>query len=169
MKWKATGFCAGAVAALAVCVAIGAMAASAGTNGAAHGSANTLAGTWESTINPPAPQPPVQSLQVYNRDGGWGETSNQDPRTRSAMYGSWERVHDHLYAATGIHFLFNPETGAFTGKRKIDRTLELSNDGQTFLVVAKVTTFDTNGNVLGTFAVRGTGHRLQVERISERP
>jgi hypothetical protein len=168
MTRRTAGFCASAVAALAACV-IGGMTASAGTSAAWRSQANTLAGTWESTINLPAPAPPVQSLQVYNRNGGWVETSNQDPRSRSAMYGSWERIHERLYAATGVHFLFNPETGAYIGTRRINRTVELSDDGQTFKLVAKVTTFDTNGNVLGTFTVRGTGQRLQTERIPEQP
>jgi hypothetical protein len=106
---------------------------------------------------------------VYNGDGGWVETSNQDPRTRSAMYGSWERIQGRLYAASGVHYLFNPETGTNIGMRRINRTLELSQDGQTFLLVARVTTFDANGNGLGSFTVRGYGHRLQVERISEQP
>ena len=85
------------------------------------------------------------------------------------MYGSWERIDERLYAATGVHFLFNPETGAYVGTRRINRTVEVSHDGQTFKLVAKVTTFDTSGNVLGTFTVSGTGQRLQVERIPEQP
>ena len=168
MTRRTAGFFVSVVAALAACVIAG-MTASAGTSAAAHPQPNTLAGTWESTINLPAPAPPVQSLQVYNRNGSWVEVSNQDPRSRSAMYGSWERIHERLYAATGVHFLFNPETGAYIGTRRINRTVELSHDGQTFKLVAKVTTFDTNGNVLGTFTVRGTGQRLQVERIPEQP
>jgi len=72
-----------AVFALAITVAAGATGTS-----VADSSGNQLAGTWQATVIPPAPQPPVHSLQVYNADGGWVETSNQDPSTRSAMYGA---------------------------------------------------------------------------------
>ena len=85
------------------------------------------------------------------------------------MVGSWERIHGRLYASTGVHFLFDPQTGAYVGKRKINRTLEVAEDGQSFALVARVTTFDANGNVLGIFAVRGSGERLQVELIPDEP
>lgn len=152
------------VFALAIAVAAGVTGTS-----AADSSGNQLAGAWQATVIPPAPQPPVHSLQVYNGDGGWVETSNQDPATRSAMYGAWERIGRRLYAATGVHYLFNRQTGAYLGTRKINRTIELARDGQSFSIIARVTTLDPDGNVLGSFVATSSGERMQVERIPEQP
>jgi hypothetical protein len=85
------------------------------------------------------------------------------------MYGSWERVHGRVYASTGVHFLFDPQTGAYVGKRKIDSTREVSEDGQSYSAVSRVTTFDANGNVVGTFTARATSQRLPVDRIPDQP
>ena len=64
-----------------------------------------------------------------------------------------------------MHFLFNAQTGALIGSRKIDRTIELSEDGQSFTAVARVTTFDPNGAVLGVGTATSSGTRMRVERI----
>ena len=85
------------------------------------------------------------------------------------MYSSWKRIQGRLYAATGVHFLFDPQTGAFSGTRKVSRTIELSQDGQTFKAVARVTTFDPNGNVVVQGMALATAERMQVEPISDRP
>jgi hypothetical protein len=158
-----------AVAALATAAVIGAMSAVAGTASNARPQGNLLLGTWQSTVALPAPAPTVHSLQMYSPGGGWVETSDTDPRTRSPMFGSWERIHSQLYAVTGLHYIFDPQTGAYTGKRKIDRTLEVSADGQSYSNVARVTTFDTHGNVVSTFTVHGTGERVPVDRIPDQP
>jgi hypothetical protein len=156
------------VGALAAAVAIGGMSATAGTTTTkSHG--NALVGTWQATIVLPAPAPPVHSVQAYTPGGSWVETSNQDPRSRSAMIGSWERIHGHLYAATGVHYLFNSQSGALVGSNKIDRTLEVAEDGQSFSVVARVTTFDASGHAVGAFTVHGTAERLPVDRIPDQP
>ena len=169
MRRKTTVLVGLIVAALSAAVAIGGISAAAGTTTKTQPHGHGLLGTWQATIVPPAPQPTVHSLQVYTAGGGWVETADQDPRGRSPMVGSWERIHGRLYASTGVHFLFDPQTGAYVGKRKINRTLEVAEDGQSFALVARVTTFDANGNVLGIFAVRGSGERLQVERIPDQP
>ena len=155
------------VAALAAAIAVGGMSAAAGTTTQSH--RNTLVGTWQQTVALPAPAPPLHSMAVFAPGGGWVESSSEDPRSRSSNYGSWERVHGRLYATTAVHFLFNPQTGAFLGKRKIDSTREVSEDGQSYRAVSRVTTFDTNGNVLGTFTARANGERMHVDRIPDLP
>jgi hypothetical protein len=157
------------VAVLSAAVAISVMTAAAGTTRPTQLHWHGLLGAWQANVALPAPAPPVHSLQVYSAGGGFVETSDGDPRSRSVMYGSWERIHGRLYASTGVHFLFDPQTGAYAGKRKINRTLELASDGQSYSAVAKVTMFDANGNAVGTFTARGTGERLQVERIPDLP
>jgi hypothetical protein len=81
------------------------------------------------------------------------------------LYGSWERIKGRLYAATGIHFRFDPQTGAYLGTRKVDRTIELSQDGQSFSAIARATTYDANGNVLGVGTATSAGTRISIDRI----
>ena len=130
---------------------------------------NQLAGTWEVTVNRPAPLPPLRSLQVLTDDGGMVETSNEPPATRSEQYGTWERIQGRLYAVTGVHFRFNPQTGAYLGTNKINSTRRLSQDGQSFAAIARVTVFDPAGNVVGSFTAAASGRRMQVERIPDQP
>jgi hypothetical protein len=134
-----------------------------------HASANGLAGTWVQTVNRPAPLPPLRSMQVINRGGTALETSNEPPGTRSPMFSTWKHIGGRLYAATGVHFLFDPHTGEFQGTRKINRTIELARDGQSLKTVARVTTMDPLGNVVGTFIARASAERMQLEVIPDLP
>jgi hypothetical protein len=128
-------------------------------------SGNQLSGGWQATVNLPPPLGPLLSLQVFDEGGGFTESSNEPPATRSVLYGSWERIKGRLYAATGIHFRFDPATAAYLGTRKVDRTIELSQDGQSFSAVARATTYDANGNVLGVGTATSTGVRIPIDRI----
>jgi hypothetical protein len=148
------------VAAGAISVAANADAASAG---------NQLVGTWQVTVNRPAPLPPLHSLQVFTDGGSVIEMANEWPAERTASYGSWERVEGHRYASTMVFFRFVPLTGEYLGTRKINRTIVLADDGQSFAHVARVTTFDPNGNPLGSFIARATGVRMEIERIPDQP
>ena len=126
------------------------------------GNHNQLAGTWTVTVNRPAPLPPIASLQVYTRQGSMVE-SGSDSASRSPQYASWKRVGRREYAATGILFRFDPQTGAFIGKLKINRTIDLAHDGQSFMFQGRTTVYDANGNVVASSPVSGSGQRLQVE------
>ncbi len=154
-----------AMALIVVVVATGAIA-SAGASPTEAG--NQLAGTWNVTVNRPAPLPPLASLQVFTADGSWIETANESPAARTAQFGSWERIHGRLYAASGTIFRFDP-AGAHVATMKINRTMRLSHDGQTMTVAARATLYDLSGNVLTSFPVVATGERMQVERIPDEP
>ena len=159
-----------AVVAAVIVVAAGAASAPAGSASNRHASGNRLAGTWIGTVIRPTPLPPVTSLQVYTGDGSvieWGDDASG--AGRSAQFGTWERIGGRRYAASGTFFRFNPTTGAKVGSMKIDRTLRLSDDAQSFTAVAKVLTLDLSDNVVGSFVARSTGVRMQVERIAEQP
>jgi hypothetical protein len=150
------------IAALASGIAAVAVGAAIATAGTASKHVNRLAGTWSVTLNRPAPAPPLTSLQVYTGTGSMVESAN-DSASRSPQYGSWQRLAEREYAATAVFFRFDPQTGAFAGKQKINRTIELSNNGQSFTFHGHATLYDANGNVLATVPVSGSGQRLQVE------
>jgi hypothetical protein len=152
-------------AAIAVFAAIavgGGVFATAGAKSEREGKGKQLAGTWTVTVNRPAPLPPLASLQVYTDDGSMVESGN-DSASRSPQYASWERVGRREYAATGVFFRFDPQTGAFLGKQKINRTIDLSQDRQSFTFQGRATVYDANGNVVANVPVSGSGQRLQVE------
>jgi hypothetical protein len=153
----------GAVA-LAVLVA-GAATSATSANSTKSLAGNQLSGAWQATVNLPSPIPPLLSLQVFDDGGGFTESSHEPPATRSVLYGNWERIKGRLYAATGIHFRFDPQTGAFLGTRKVDRTIEVSQDGQSFSAIARATTYDANGDVLGVGTATSTGTRVPIDRI----
>ena len=133
------------------------------TAGATSESAgNQLAGTWTVTVNRPPPLPTVASLQVYTSEGSMVE-SGSDSASRSPQYASWKRVGGREYAATGVMFRFDPQTGAFAGKQKINRTIDLAKDGQSFTFQGRVTLYDANGNVVASVPASGSGQRMQVE------
>lgn len=164
-----------AVAGIVAVLATGALVAAAGSGSAGAAeepSGNQLIGTWQVTVNRPAPLPSLRSLQVFTDEGSVIETANEwlvGGALRTAAIGSWERITGRLYASTTVFFRFDPQTGAFLGTRKINRTHELAPDGQSFSHVAQVTTFDPNGNALGTFVARATAVRMPVERIPDQP
>jgi hypothetical protein len=156
-----------ALAVIVVAVAIVAGAMSSSASGQEAG--NQLAGTWNVTVNRPAPLPPLASLQVFTSDGSWIEMANESQATRTAQYGIWERVGGRLYAASGTIFRFHPVTGAHVGTMKVNRNMRLSQDGQTMTVAARATLYDLAGNVVTSFPVVATGERMQVERIPDEP
>jgi hypothetical protein len=156
--------------ALVILVAAGAAIAPAGTASNQQSSGNQLAGTWVATVNRPAPLPPITSLQVYNDDGSTVEWANDSSgAARTAQFGTCERISGRLYACSGTFFRFNPQTGAHVGSMKINRTLRLSEDGQSFTTVARVQTLDLSGNVVASFVALSSAVRMQVERIAEEP
>jgi hypothetical protein len=150
-------------------LAAGAAITPSGSASSGHASPKGLVGAWTQTVNRPAPLPPLRSMQVFNRGGTGVETSNEPPGTRTPMFSTWKRLGGRLYAATGEHFIFNEQTGEFLGTRKINRTMELARDGQSFEAVARATTFDPLGNVVGTIVARASAERIQLEPIPDRP
>ena len=145
----------------AAAIAVGA-ASTAGASGVDAG--NAITGAWTATIDRPAPQTDLESLQVFGPGGGFVEMANEPPASRSAQYGSWERVGGRTYAATGIVFRHDP-TGAHVATMTINRTIQLSEDGQSMTWNAHVTVRAPNGTVLQQFPVQASATRLPVERI----
>ena len=149
-------------------VAAAAMGAVRSAGASSESSGNQLAGTWRVVLNRPPPLSAITSLQVYTSDGSVIETAN-DIGSRSASYGSWERVEGRTYASSGRFFRFNPQTGLQVATHVIDRTIQLSDDGQTFTAMAHAVTYDMDGNVIADLRVPSTGERMPVVRIPDQP
>lgn len=149
-------------------VAAGAVSAATG-QAAAKSSGNQIVGSWKVAVNRPAPAPPLTSLQIFTGAGSVIENANEWSATRTDAFGTWERVAGRTYANTTVFFRFNPQTGAYLGMQKIDRTIQLSQDSQSFTIVARVSVLDPNGNTVATFPATGSGERMQVDRIPDQP
>ena len=152
-----------ALVALAALVTTGAIGAQAG----AAGPGNELAGTWRITVNRPAPLPPLTSLQVYTDDGSVVEMANEWQANRTPAFGGWERVYGHTYAATTYFFRFDPATGAHTVTQKINRTIELTDNGDAFTNTGQATIYNAAGQQIASFTVSGAGERVTVERLDD--
>jgi hypothetical protein len=123
-----------------------------------------LAGTWIVTVNRPPPLPPVTSMQVYTDGGSALEEAMGWPAARTTAYGSWKSVQgERLYKATTVFFRFNPQTGAFLGSEKINRTIQLEQEGDSFAVESKVIRYDQDGTFISEFTATGSGERMDVE------
>jgi hypothetical protein len=127
-----------------------------------------LAGTWIVTVNPPPPGQPFDSLQIYTHGGSVLEYPKGPPVPRTTAYGSWEHVKGRLYAATAVFYRVNQQ--GEPESEKINRSIRLAKDGQSFAVVSIVTRFDKDENIIGTpFKVPGLAKRMAVERIPDLP
>jgi len=154
-----------AVVVLAV-VGTGAAATAGGTS--SQTSANQLSGTWLATVVRPAPLPALQTIHVFTDSGATSVVDTDSPATHTTQYGAWKRIEGRLYASTGVFFRFNAQ-GQFVGSQKIDRTIELGPDGDTFKQVSRVTVLDAGGNVVTTFIARATAERMQIDEIPDLP
>jgi hypothetical protein len=135
---------------------------------------NTVEGSWIVTVtrvNPPANVPPTfDSLMTFDPGGGLTETSNTGTALRGPAHGVWERIDGRSYATTMLFFRFNPQTGAFLGTQKVNRTMRLSQDGQTFEAVSLASQYDPDGVLtVGGLRATETGERIDVERIADQP
>ena len=131
-------------------------------------SSNTLTGTWNVTVNRPAPLPPLKSVQVFTSSGALIEMANESQASRTAQYGAWERIDGRLYSATALLYRFDAK-GNFVGTTKINKTIELGNDGNTFQHIARVAVYDANDKLVQSVVGRASGVRMPIERISDMP
>jgi hypothetical protein len=162
------------IAILAVVAAVIGIAAGTATGSSSSSHANELAGTWIVTIPRPAPLRPITVYQAWSSDGTYlsysgNGTLGDSPAGRSNEFGTWERVEGRLYASSGSFLRFDTQTGAHIGSTRIDRTIRLSDDGESFAAVARVRFLDLDGNVISTVLARTSGERMQIERIPEEP
>ena len=162
------------VATLAVVAAVIGVAAGTATGSSSNSHANQLAGTWVVTIQR-APLPPIIVYQAWNSDGTYlsysgNGTLGDSPAGRSNEFGSWERIEGRLYASSGAWLRYDTQTGAHIGSTRFDRTIRLSDDGDSFAVVGRAQALDLDGNPIAPpVFVRTSGVRMQIERIPDEP
>ncbi len=164
---------AGALIAVTVAVAAGAMSASAAKQDLDFPfelPRAALVGTWDVTLTLPGPAGPTTAkvLATFDGHGGTVESAAAPGTLRGASHGVWERIGRRLFAVTRVFFRF--ENGVYVGTTKVNATVRVAPDGETFAAVSLSELRDQAGNVIRS-GLPGTaiGSRMHVERIPNQP
>ena len=148
-----------ALLALTALVFAGAISASSKDGGNEHGR-NQLVGSWELNVDR-SPLPPIKSMLTCTSDGTVVETGSL--ATRGPSHGAWEQLTKHQYAVTHVFFRFDA-TGTFLGTQRINETVDMAEDGESYSSVAISYLYDTAGNlVVGGLRATITATRIHVE------
>jgi hypothetical protein len=99
----------------------------------------------------------VRSVQMYQPDGAFSETTSTG--TRGSSIGYWFLEEGQNYGARYFFFRYNPD-GSFASMAKAANTITLSPDGSQFSVTATIQDYDANNNLLTTGCVTQTAKRL---------
>ena len=159
---------------LAVTIAVGSVSAAAAGDEPAQKSAQLLVGSWDVTVTLLDPPPTIpatgRALATFNADGTSTETSNSPLAARDTAHGSWRRIGPNLFAVTRVWFRFNPQTGAYLGTQKLNATVRVEANGQTFAAASQSELRDVDGNlVVGGVRATAAGRRINPEPIPDRP
>jgi hypothetical protein len=152
-------------------LALSAIAAAAGSaqqvdttqaNAQKGGGGVTIAGVWDVAVTVVNCQTGtlirnVRSVQMYQPDGAFSETTNTG--TRGPSLGYWYRQEGHVYGANYFFFRYNAD-GSFASFAKAVNTVTLSPDGSQFNVTATIQDYDANNTLLTTGCVTQTAKRL---------
>ena len=153
-----------------------ALAISHGTVTAQGGQApeRSLEGVWLVTITPrncatgdPIPTAAFEALYTFHKDSTMLVSFRNNSLTleRTAAHGLWRRdLGWNHYSFKFVHLRRNVSTGAFAGKQEGAGTLVLSDSGDEFTTDGSSTSFDANGNPVGTSGCStSAGTRFQFE------
>ena len=99
----------------------------------------------------------VHSVQIYQPDGTFSETTNTGSRGPSIGY--WYRQEGQSYGASYFFFRYNPDL-SFASFAKAANAITLSLDGSQFTVTATIQDYDASNNLLSTGCVTQAAKRL---------
>lgn len=128
----------------------------AGGTAAAKGApgARAIEGIWDSTVTSKdcatgaVLGPPFKALIVFRRGGSFDVDNTQGRTTRGNIYGLWKQEAGAAFSANAVHLRYDPD-GAYAGLNKIQRSVTLAADADSFTASLKVQIFDLDGNVVG--------------------
>lgn len=124
-----------------------------------------LTGTWYVTVAGPGPEPLFYSYQTFGLGGTMVETSSGFATlTESPSHGVWERSKGGNVLTFEL-FIFDPESGAMTGRIRVRNFIELIGRDH-FEAVAAADFITPDGTVfpdVATFAY--TGERVQIRGV----
>ncbi len=134
------------------------------------GEADLIEGVWEATVTVKDCATgamigqPFPALLAFQRGGSVG-IDNTARSSRGNIYGVWRRSTGagaaNGYAVNVIHQRFNPD-GTYAGNNRIDRTLTLAADGNTFTASLVVKVLNTSGVVVSQLCPTETAVRVDL-------
>jgi hypothetical protein len=99
----------------------------------------------------------VHSVQMFQADGTFSETTNTG--TRGSSIGYWYQQEGQVYGASYFFFRYNPD-GSFASFAKAANAITMSQNIGQFSVTATIKDYDANNNLLSTGCVTQTANRL---------
>lgn len=99
----------------------------------------------------------VQSLQTFNPDGSFGETTNT--ASRGSSLGVWTPGDGPTFGARYWFYRYTP-TGTFASIAQSNDMVTLGEDGNQFTASGTVQDFDASGNLLSTGCFTHAAKRL---------
>jgi hypothetical protein len=138
-------------------------------DGRRGGRAAALVGTWDVRLF--AGGTAIgRVLATFNADRTTVESAAAPPTTRGASHGVWKRTGRDLFSVTRVFFRFNPATGALLGTQKVNATVRVAPNGDSFQAVSISQQYDPAGNpVGGPMPGTATATRMHVEVIPNQP
>ena len=88
-----------------------------------------------------------RATEMFHVGGTLSSTDNTPPTMHGPGFGTWQLLQGRSYAAPFQFFNFNTD-GSFAGVQKIQRTVTLSSDGNSYRSVVNFETYDPNGNLV---------------------
>ena len=123
-----------------------------------------LTGTWLSTVTlvtpPPGVEPTFLALNTFTAGGGLLVSSNQsNPSLRSLAHGEWTQTGKRRFTSTFAWFRFDA-SGKPIGTQRVQRTMTLSQNGDSFQSTDTVQVIAPDGTVLASLQATETAHRI---------
>jgi hypothetical protein len=117
-----------------------------------------LGGVWNATVTlKPGcggfTLPPFEARHMFNADGTLASTDNTPQPGNGPGFGTWQYIGGRNFAAHFEFYFFNPTNGTWAGTAKINLTITLGTDGNSFIAQITFARYDTSGNLL----VQGCG------------
>ena len=128
----------------------------------AGGASSSIVGVWDVSVTVVNCQTGglirnVHSVQMYQPDGAFTETTNTG--TRGSSVGYWYRETGQIFGASYFFFRYNPD-GSFASFAKAANKITMTPDGSGFNVTATIQDYDANSNLVSTGCVTQTAKRL---------
>jgi hypothetical protein len=117
-------------------------------------SPESIRGVWNVTVTLtncvtglplPFPGATFDAMALFEADGTLHDTNSQNPATRSASFGYWERTGPLQYRFAFRFFRFDGG-GQLIGSQVVRHDVEMSPDGQSYVSSGTAEFYDTSGN-----------------------
>jgi hypothetical protein len=101
-----------------------------------------------------------QALNLFHAGGTLTDTDNQPPATHGPAFGTWRSHGDGMYSSVFVFYRFNSD-GSLAGSNRVQRTITLGADRNSFTSTIEVSVLDPSGTSVGSACGAETAARLK--------